>query len=350
MNRNINIGGRAIGPGCPPYIIAEISGNHRGSLETAKKLVIEAADAGADAVKLQTYRPDTITLESDRQDFIIDEGLWAGRTLWDLYDEAHTPWEWHAELFDLAAENSIQIFSSPFDDSAVDFLEELGAPAYKIASFEAQDLALIRKAAETGKPLIISTGMLGLSEMKTARDAAMATGNPELAMLHCVSGYPAPASEYNIATIPDMKRELAVPIGLSDHTLGNTTAICAVTLGADIIEKHFTLDRNGGGPDDSFSMEPHELKDLVDQARTAFECVGSPNYARKPSEEQNVKFQRSLYFVADLPAGHRVTAADVRSVRPGYGLAPASMESLIGAELAVDVKAAEATSEDHFVH
>ena len=262
----IEIAGRRIAADQPPYIIAELSANHNGKLETALRILEEAKKAGADAVKLQTYRPDTITLDCDSEDFKIHGGLWDGRTLYELYEEAHMPWEWHKPLFDHAKEVGITIFSSPFDTTAVDLLEDLGAPAYKIASFEAVDLPLIRYVAATGKPMVISTGMADAEEIEEAITAAREGGCKELAILHCVSGYPALAEDYNLRTIPDMIDRFGLVTGLSDHTLDNTTAIASVVLGASLIEKHFTLDRKGGGPDDSFSLEPEDLAALTMEA------------------------------------------------------------------------------------
>jgi pseudaminic acid synthase len=328
----ISIDGRKIGLDQPPYVICELSANHNGSLDTAFRLVDEAAKTGADAIKLQTYRPDTITLKADTEEFTIRGGLWHGRTLYDLYEEAHLPWEWHKPLFDRARERGVTMFSTPFDASAVDLLEDLNAPAYKVASFEAVDLPLIRYIAATRKPMIISTGMADQEEIAEALQAARDGGCEELALLHCVSGYPAPAKEYNLATIPDMAMRFQVPIGLSDHTIDNTTAIASVALGACLIEKHFTLDRSAGGPDDSFSLEPAEFADLCASAKTAWEATGAVNYEKKESEKGNVKFRRSLYFVNDLEEGAVVTDHDVRSVRPGFGLAPKLLDRVIGAK------------------
>lgn len=326
----ISIAGRRISLDAPPYVIAELSANHNGLLENALRIIEEAKKAGADAVKLQTYRPDTITLDCDSEDFQIHGGLWDGRTLYELYQEAHMPWDWHKPLFDHARKLGITIFSSPFDPTAVDLLEDLNAPAYKIASFEAVDLPLIKCVAGTGKPMIISTGMADTEEIQEAIDSAREGGCKELAILHCVSGYPAPATDYNLRTLPDMIQRFGLVTGLSDHTLDNTTAITSVALGASIIEKHFTLDRNSGGPDDSFSLEPAEFAALCHDIKTAWASLGRVDYGRKSSELGNVKFRRSLYFVKDLKAGEVITADAVRSVRPGFGLAPKEQSLIIG--------------------
>lgn len=330
MNPKISIAGRPIGPDYAPYIIAELSANHNGKLETALKIIEEAKKAGADAVKLQTYTADTITLDSDAEEFQIHGGLWDGKNLYQLYKEAQMPWEWHATLFEHARKLGITIFSSPFDNTAVDLLESLNAPAYKIASFEAVDLPLIKYVASTGKPMIISTGMADAEEIQEAIDAAREGGCKELAILHCVSGYPAPAEDYNLRTIPDMMNRFGLVTGLSDHTLDNTTAIASVVVGASVIEKHFTLDRSGGGPDDSFSLEPAELAALCRDSKTAWAAMGQVDYGRKSSEQGNVKFRRSLYFVNDLKAGDIITADDLRSVRPGFGLPPKLLKDIIG--------------------
>jgi pseudaminic acid synthase len=327
MTLPIHIDQRPIGPKHPPYVIAEMSANHNGNIETAFKIIDAAKQAGADAVKLQTYTADTITLNCDSEDFQIHGGLWDGKTLYQLYEEAHMPWDWHAPLFAHARKQGITIFSSPFDNTAVDLLEDLNAPAYKIASFE----------ASTGKPMIISTGMADALEIQEAIDAAREGGCKELAILHCVSGYPAPAADYNLRTIPDMIARFGLVTGLSDHTLDNTTAITSVAMGASIIEKHFTLDRSGGGPDDSFSLEPAELAALCKDSKTAWAALGQVDYGRKSSEERNVKFRRSLYFVKDLKAGDVITADAVRSVRPGFGLQPKNLLKIIGKQVVHDV-------------
>jgi pseudaminic acid synthase len=330
MTYQIKIDGRDIGAEHPPYIIAEMSANHNGSIENAFKIIEAAKQSGADAVKLQTYRPDTITLNCDSEDFQIHGGIWDGRTLYELYEEAHMPWEWHAPLFAHARKQGITIFSSPFDNTAVDLLEDLNAPAYKIASFEAVDLPLIKYVASTGKPMIISTGMADAEESQEAIAAAREGDCKELAILHCVSGYPAPAADYNLRTIPDLIQRFGLVTGLSDHTLDNTTAITSVAMGASIIEKHFTLSRSGGGPDDSFSMEPAELAALCKDSKTAWGALGNIDYARKSSEQANIKFRRSLYFVKDVKAGDIIQSDDVRSIRPGYGIAPKYISSVIG--------------------
>lgn len=327
---SLYINGRRIALDEPPYIIAELSANHNGSLDTALKLIEIAKRAGADALKLQTYRADTITIKSDKPDFMIDDGLWAGQTLYDLYDSAYTPWEWHKTLFAKANELGITIFSSPFDTTAVDLLEDLDTPAYKIASFEAVDLPLIRYVAGTGKPMIISTGMADKEEIQEAIAAARDAGCKQLAVLHCVSGYPAPAEDYNLKTIVDMREKFGLVTGLSDHTLDNTTAITSIALGVSIVEKHFTLDRNGGGADDSFSLEPAELGQLCRDTKTAWMSLGNVDYGRKSSEHDNAKFRRSLYFIKKLSAGDVITKDHIKSIRPGYGLPPKNIDQVLG--------------------
>lgn len=342
----IEIAGRPIGVEYAPYVIAELSANHNGKFETALRIVEEAKKAGADAVKLQTYKPDTITLNCDSEDFKVRGGLWDGRTLYELYEEAHMPWDWHKPLFEHARKLGITIFSSPFDNTAIDLLEDLNAPAYKIASFEVVDLPLIKYAASTGKPMIISTGMADAEEIREAIDAAREGGCKQLAILHCVSGYPAPAGDYNLRTIPDMVERYGVVTGLSDHTLDNTTAIASVALGASIIEKHFTLNRNGDGPDDSFSLEPAELTALCQGARTAWQALGKVDYGHKPSELGNLKFRRSLYFVKNMKAGEVITTDSVRSVRPGFGIPPQNLLNILGKKLSKTVHANQKVSWD----
>ena len=348
MNKKFQINGRDIGVDFSPYIIAELSANHNGSLDTALKIIEQAKLCGADAIKLQTYKADTITLDSRNEEFMIRGGLWDGQSLYELYEKAHMPWEWHKTLFDYARKLDITMFSSPFDRTAVDLLEDLNAPAYKVASFEAIDLPLIKYVASTGKPMIISTGMADQAEIAEAIQAAYDGGCKELVVLHCVSGYPAPAEDYNLLTLQDMAQRFDVPVGLSDHTLDNTTAIASVILGACVIEKHFTLDRNGGGPDDSFSLEPAELKQLCMGAKTAWQALGKVDYGRKSSEQGNAQFRRSLYFVKDLKAGDVIDESCVRSVRPGFGLAPKFYDELLGKTLVQDVEKNTATRLDLF--
>lgn len=337
MKPYISIDGRRIGPDYPPFIIAELSANHNGDINRAIKIIEEAKKAGADAIKLQTYTHETITINCDSEEFQIRGGLWDGQTLYELYKSAHMPWEWHKPLFEKAREIGITIFSSPFDFTAVDLLEELNAPAYKIASFEVIDLPLIKRVAQTGKPMIISTGMANEQEITEAISTARENGCEELAVLHCVSGYPAPAEQYNLKTIADISKRFDVLSGLSDHTIDNATAVASVVLGACLIEKHVTLDRNGGGADDSFSLEPNELQALCKDAKTAWQAMGKVNYERTEAEKGNVKFRRSLYAVKDIKTGEVLTEENVRSIRPGFGLAPKYYEKLINKKAKVDI-------------
>lgn len=332
------INNKKIGLDAPPYIIAEMSANHNNDIENAKKLIEEAKKNGADAIKLQTYKPDTITLNSSHEDFIIkDNGLWHGRTLYDLYEEAHMPWDWHKPLFEFANKLGLTIFSSPFDRTAVDLLEELNAPAYKIASFEIVDIPLIQYVASTNKPIIISTGMANEEEIFEAIDAVKSSGTSDIAILHCVSSYPAKPSEYNLKTIEDMRKKFKVEVGISDHTIDNVTAISSIAFGCTLIEKHFTLDRNAGGPDDSFSMEPSQLMSLSKDIKNAHKAVGKINYSLKNNEKTNIKFRRSLYFVKDLSKGAIISEDDIASVRPGYGVLPKHYHEIIGKTVNKDI-------------
>ncbi|MFM8754130.1 MAG: pseudaminic acid synthase [Phenylobacterium sp.] len=331
------IDGRPIGPGHPPYVVAEMSGNPNGDIQRALDLISAAAGAGADAVKIQTYTADTITLDHDGPGFRISGGLWDGRRLHELYAEAHTPWDWHARMFDHARAEGITLFSSPFDATAVDLLERLGAPAYKIASFELVDLPLIRRCAATGKPLVMSTGMAAPEEIAEAVEAARGAGARDLVVLHCTSAYPAPMSSMNLATLPDMARRFGVLPGLSDHTLGTAASVAAVALGAVFIEKHFTLSRAEGGVDSAFSLEPAELAELVQSCRGAWEAMGRVAYGPGEAEAGNAGLRRSLYASAPVRKGEVFTASNVRSVRPGHGLAPKHLDTVIGRRATRDI-------------
>ncbi|WP_304177328.1 pseudaminic acid synthase [Phenylobacterium aquaticum] len=326
----IQIAGRRIGAGHEPYVICELSGNHNGSLDRALTLVDAAADTGCDAIKVQTYTADTITMDVDRPEFKIHGGLWDGRSLYELYQEAQTPFEWHAAIFERAAKRGVTIFSSPFDETAIDLLDSLGAPAFKIASFEAIDLPLIRYAAGKGKPLIISTGMANLAEIAAARDAALAGGAAGVVLLHCVSSYPAALEDANVRTVVDMAARFDCPIGLSDHTHGTAASVAAIALGASVVEKHFTLARADGGPDAAFSLEPAEFKALVRDCKDAWTALGRAHYDLLGSETANRQFRRSLYVSADVKAGETLSRANVRSIRPGNGLAPVHLDEVLG--------------------
>jgi N-acetylneuraminate synthase len=338
MTREIAIAGRRIGPQHRPYMIAELSANHLGGIDRALAIMEAAARAGADAVKLQTYTPDTMTIDHDGPGFVIEGGLWAGRKLYDLYREAHTPWEWHEALFARGRDLGIAIFSTPFDATAIDLLERLGAPAYKIASFEAVDLGLIARAAETGKPLIISTGMADRDEIAQAVDAARAAGGRDLILLHCVSSYPARAEDSNLRTIPHMAAEFDVVGGLSDHTLGTAVAVAATALGACAIEKHLTLRRADGGADSAFSLEPDEFARLVADTASAHDALGQISYAPEASEAAMRRLRRSLYVVADMEIGEVFSADNLRSIRPGLGLAPRHLASILGRRATTSIR------------
>lgn len=340
MPTALAIAGRPIGPDHPPLVIAELSGNHNASLERAIRLIDVAADSGAGAVKLQTYSPETITLDHDGPDFRIESGLWRGRTLYDLYREAQTPFEWHEPLFAHARERGLMVFSSPFDETAIALLEGLEAPAYKIASFEAVDLPLIRRAARAGKPMIVSTGMTDEAEIAEALEAA--GGPARTILLHCVSAYPARFADANLRAIPMMRERFGCHVGLSDHTPGTAAAVASVALGAVVVEKHFTLARADGGPDSAFSLEPDELTRLVQDCRNAWEALGEAALKRGETEMGNRQFRRSLYVVRDVAAGQTITDGDVRSIRPGFGLAPKRLPEVVGMTAARSLKRGEA--------
>jgi N-acetylneuraminate synthase len=341
------IAGRAIGPGHPPYVIAELSGNHNGDLNRALALIGAAKAAGADAVKLQTYTADTMTIDHHGPGFDIEGGLWRGKNLYQLYQEAQTPWEWHEALFAEGRRLGITVFSTPFDPSAVDFLESLAVPAFKIASFELIDLPLIERVARAGKPVILSSGMASDDEIADALATIRANGNPPVVLLHCVSGYPTPASEINLKRIAYLTRRFGVTIGLSDHTLGIAVAVAAVALGACVIEKHVTLSRADGGPDVAFSLEPPELAALIEGARTAWSALGTEAAANKPSEQENRQFRRSVYVVADIREGEMFSTANVRAIRPGFGLAPKYLSRIIGKRAARSLSRGTPLSLDH---
>lgn len=334
------IGQKQIGHSHPPFIIAEMSGNHNHSLERALEIVDAAASAGAHALKIQTYTSDTITIDHDKDEFFINDpnSLWKGVSLYQLYQQAHTPWEWHKPIFDRCRERGLICFSSPFDETAVDFLKSLGAPAYKIASFENNHLPLIRKAASTGKPLIISTGMATEDEIEDALTAAVEGGGEDIILLKCTSTYPAIPENTNILTIPHMADQFGVPVGLSDHTMGIGVAVASVALGAVAIEKHFTLRRADGGVDSAFSLEPEELRSLVIEAERAWQSLGSVTYGATAGEKASLRFRRSLYVVRDIKAGDLFTAENVRVIRPGLGLAPKHLDAVLGKRANRDMK------------
>lgn len=339
--RPVSIAGRAIGPDQPPYVIAEMSGNHNGDIGRAFALIEAAQAAGADAVKLQTYTADTITIDHDGPGFTIEGGLWHGRRLHELYQEAHTPWDWHPRLFEKAAEVGITLFSSPFDPTAIDFLETLGAPAYKVASFEIVDTPLVAHMARTGKPLIVSTGLASPEDIADAVEAARGAGGGGLILLHCTSGYPTPPSQMHLRTMADLAARHGTLVGLSDHTMGTAVSVAAVALGACVIEKHFTLARADGGPDAAFSLEPEELAQLTHDCRDAWEALGSVHYGEVEAEAASREHRRSLYVVADVRRGDILTAQNIRSIRPGHGLAPKHLHAVLGRPAARDLKRGE---------
>jgi len=340
MQNGFKIADRPIGRGHAPFIIAEMSGNHNQSLERALEIVEAAAKTGAHALKIQTYTPDTMTLDLDEREFHISDSmsLWAGTSLYKLYGEAYTPWEWHQPIFDRARELGIIAFSTPFDDTAVDFLETLDVPCYKIASFENTDLPLVRRVAATGKPLIISTGMATVAELDETVRAAREAGCQDLVLLKCTSTYPASAENTNILTIPHMRELFGCEVGLSDHTMGVGVAVASVALGATVIEKHFTLNRADGGVDSTFSMEPNEMAQLVLEAKRAWQALGHVSYGPTDAEKKSIQFRRSLYVVQDMKAGDVLTEENLRAIRPGLGLPPKYFEQVLGKAVKQDVK------------
>lgn len=339
MTAKLQIGERTIAPGLPTYVIAEMSANHGQSFDHAVEIIHAAKGAGADAVKLQTYTPDTMTIASDREEFLIGGGtIWDGRTLHDLYGEAFTPWEWQPRLKKAAEALGMDLFSTAFDATAVDFLDEMGVPAHKVASFELVDIPLIQKMARSGKPLIMSTGMATSEEIEEAVRSAREAGATQIALLKCTSAYPASAEEMNLATIPEMAKRFGLPVGLSDHSMGIAAPVAAVALGACIIEKHLTLSRSTPGPDSAFSLEPHEFKEMVDAVRTTEKALGEVRFGRCGREVASGAFRRSLFVVEDVKKGETFTAANVRSIRPGYGLHPRHLEAVLGKSAAQGIQ------------
>ena len=336
----MKIGNHEVGTHRPPFVIAEMSGNHNHSLGRALEIVEAAAQTGAHALKLQTYTPDTMTLDLDEREFHISnpDSLWAGTSLYRLYEEAHTPWEWHRSIFDRARELGLVVFSTPFDNTAVDFLESLDVPCYKIASFENTDLPLIRRVAATGKPMIISTGMVTVAELDETVSTAREAGCKDLVLLKCTSTYPATADNTNILTIPHLRDMFGCEVGLSDHTMGIGVSVAAVVLGATVIEKHFTLNRSDGGVDSTFSMEPAEMAQLVVETERARQSLGGVNYGPTDAEKKSFQFRRSLYIVQDIKAGEVITRDNVRAIRPGLGLPPKFFEQILGRMLRQDAK------------
>lgn len=344
---NFKIGNIEIGQGHPVFVLAEMSGNHNQSFERAKELVKAACEAGVDAIKLQTYTADTLTIDCSKDWFQVKVNpAWEGRTLYGLYQEAYTPWEWQPELKKLAESYGVLLFSTAYDETAVDFLEEMDVPAYKVASFEITDLELLKKIASTKKPVIISRGMASLEELDLAISTLRENGASEIAILHCVSSYPAIPEEMNLATIPDIKERFGTVVGLSDHTLGISAAVASVALGASIIEKHFTLRRSDGGPDAGFSLEPKELKELVKSVREVEKAIGKVQYGSGKKESENVVFRRSLFVIKDIRVGEEFNRENVRCIRPGYGLAPRLLPEILGKKATKDIERGTPLSED----
>ena len=348
MNRVINIDGRSIGPGHKPYVICELSGNHNGSLDRALALIDAAVETGCDAIKIQSYTPDTMTINCENADFQIKSGTWSGYNLYQLYQEAHTPFDWHEAMFQRAKQHGVTIFSTPFDETAADMLDELGAPAFKIASFEIVDLELIAHVAAKGKPMIISTGMANLSEIEAAMNVANQAGCHDIILMHCISSYPAPNDQSNLLTLVHLADAFDVVGGLSDHTHGTATSVAAVALGANVIEKHFTLSRSDGGPDADFSLEPEEFTKLCDDCASAWISLGRINYQRQDAEKNNMVFRRSIYIIRDIKKGEILTRDNIKVIRPGYGLPPVNLKTCLGKTATKDIPRGSALTLDLF--
>ncbi len=342
----IEINGRRIGLSEPPYIVAELSANHNGCIQKAKETIQAAKNCGVDAIKLQTYTADSMTIDCDKEDFVINGGLWDGYKLYDLYNEASTPYRWHKELFDFAKNIGLTIFSTPFDEKAADLLESLNAPAYKIASFELLDLPLIKYVAGKGKPMLISTGIGNIEEISDAIESAISGGCKDILLFHCVSSYPTPTSEANIRMVQYLREKYKLEVGLSDHTLSNIAALTAVSIGASAIEKHFILSRSEKGPDSEFSIEPNELKDLVEGTRNCWIALGSDKFVRSKLEDKSKIFRRSLYFVQDIKSGEKISEKHIRRIRPGYGLAPKFLDQIINKRVSRNISRGERVTWD----
>lgn len=348
MNHCVSIDGRLIGEGQPAYLIAEMSANHLQNFERAKKIIVAAKEAGADAVKLQSYKPDTITIDCRGEEFMATKGsIWEGQNLFQLYEKAYMPWDWHEKLFSFAKEVGITIFSSPFDFTAIDLLQRLDAPAYKIASYEIMDIPLIRKAALTGKPIILSTGVADIADIELAMETCKKAGNENVILLKCVSEYPTPYSELNLRTIPNMKETFDCIPGLSDHSMGSSVDVAAVTLGAKVIEKHLTLARSDGGPDGSFSMEPNEFKQMAMEIRHIEAALGTCTYELTDKQKRGKKNSRSLYVIKDIRAGEKISEENVKSIRPGYGIKPKYYDTVLGMVAKCDLKRGTALKWDN---
>ncbi len=344
--RKIQIGTKALGSEYPPFVIAELSANHNGDIKLAKKLMETATDCGADAIKIQTYSADTMTIKSNKTDFFISHGLWKGRSLYDLYKKAQTPFEWQEELFNYARKKNITLFSTPFDESAAELLTNVGTPAFKISSFENTDIGLLKNVAARGKPVLVSSGMADKIEIKNAVETIRQSGCEDLLLFHCISAYPTPLASSKLGMIKMLSDEFNVLVGLSDHTLGNEAAIAAVMLGAVAVEKHFTLDRSAGGEDSSFSVEPKEFKKLVKTTKEVWRSMRDKSWTRTPSENENKQFRRSIYFVKSMKKGDRLSTDNIRKIRPGHGLPAEFFENIIGRSVKRAVSAGDRVSWD----